>query len=487
MNEPWAILWAVLGIAEFMLRIFLAGVVIMRRLPVGESLAWIIALLALPVVGPIIYLAAGERKLGSIRLKRYEQLTGRVVHPAIATWLEREQDWSAMNHPWAPIARYGTGVCGMPPLRGNRWTVIEDSRVFLQSLIDDVEHAERHVHLLTYIYDPARQGIELAEALCRAAQRGVVCRVLVDGVGSRPFLKSELCKQMRAAGVKVVEALPVNLLRFMLQRVDLRNHRKVAVIDGTIGYVGSQNITDELYKKGVLKHFKRWKDASARVQGPVAQALQVVFLRDWQLDADETIRNIEAFMPDLGEVDESGAAMQVLPSGPGDTPRAIHQAVLMAAFSAREELILTTPYFVPDDAMLEALVAASARGVKVTLVVPEHSDAPIVCAAGRSHYPELLGAGVRIVVYRGGTLHSKTLTVDRRLAMIGSANLDMRSFWLNFEVTLLAYNSDFSEEVRNLQMAYVRESTALSMDWWERRRLASRLWDSFARLLSPVL
>ena len=480
-------LWATLVAIEFVLRLFLVGVVVMRRLPVGESFAWIIALLALPVIGSFIYLIAGERKLGSIRLKRYEQLTGRVAHPAIATWLEREQDWSALNHPWSPIARYGTGVCGMPPLRGNRWKVIEDSDEFLQSLIDDVEHAEQHVHLLTYIYDPVRQGIALGEAMCRAAQRGVMCRVLVDGVGSRPFLRSELCKQMRAAGVNVVEALPVNLFRFLFQRVDLRNHRKLAVIDGTIGYVGSQNITDDLYNRGVLKHFKRWKDASARVQGPVAQALQVVFLRDWQLDASETIRNIEAFMPDLGEMDDTGAAMQVLPSGPGDTPRAIHQAILMAAFSAREELILTTPYFVPDDAMLEALVAAAARGVAVTLVVPARSDAPIVCAAGRSTYPELLGAGVKILLYRGGTLHSKTLTVDRRLAMIGSANLDMRSFWLNFEVTLLAYNADFSEEVRNVQMSYVRDSQTLRPDWWQRRRLSSRLWDSVARLLSPVL
>ncbi len=480
-------MWTTLVAGEFVLRLFLAGVVVMRRLPVGESFAWIIALLALPLVGPFIYLIAGERKLGSIRLKRYEQLTGRVAHPAIATWLEREQDWSALNHPWAPIARYGTGVCGMPPLRGNRWTVIEDSREFLAALIDDVEHAEQHVHLLTYIYDPARQGIALGEALCRAAQRGVVCRVLVDGVGSRPFLKSTLCKQMRAAGVNVVEALPVNLLRFLFQRVDLRNHRKLAVIDGTIGYVGSQNITDDLYNRGVLKNFKRWKDASARVQGPVAQALQVVFLRDWQLDASETIRNIEAFMPDLGEMDDAGAAMQVLPSGPGDTPRAIHQSILMAAFSAREEMILTTPYFVPDDAMLEALVAASARGVAVTLVVPEQSDMPIVCAAGRSHYPELLEAGVKILLYRGGTLHSKTLTVDRRLAMIGSANLDMRSFWLNFEVTLLGYNADFSEEVRNVQMTYIRDSQTLRTDWWQRRSLSARLWDSVARLLSPVL
>lgn len=480
-------LWTIVVASEFVLRLFLAGVVVMRRLPVGEAFAWIVVLIFLPFFGTFFYLIAGERKLGSIRLRRFEQLTGRIAHPAVAAWLERDQDWTALNHPWAPIARYGTGVCGMPPLRGNRWSVIHDSREFLAALIDDVETAEQHVHLLTYIYDPARQGIALGEALCRAAQRGVACRVLVDGVGSRPFLRSELCRTMRAAGVNVVEALPVNLLRLLFQRVDLRNHRKLAVIDGSVGYVGSQNITDDLYKKGVLKHFKRWKDASARVQGPIAQALQVVFLRDWELDAQETIRNTDAFLPDLGQGDDDGAAMQVLPSGPGDTPRAIHQAVLMAAFSAREELILTTPYFVPDDAMLEALVAASTRGVRVTLVVPERSDAPIVCAAGRSHYPELLDAGINIMLYKGGTLHSKTLTVDRRLAMIGSANLDMRSFWLNFEVTLLGYNADFSEEVRNVQMSYINDSRSLGRDWWHRRRLVARLGDSLARLLSPVL
>ncbi|MDX2118342.1 MAG: cardiolipin synthase [Planctomycetota bacterium] len=486
-SNPWAIAWTALVLAEFALRLFLVGVVIARRMGVGEAFAWIMALLLLPVVGSLLYLIAGERKLGSRRLRRYNQLTGHVVQPAIAAWLQRDQDWSSFNHPWSPIARYGTGVCGLPPLRGNRWSVLDDSRAFLASIITDIEQAKEHVHLLTYIYDPVRQGVELGEAMCRAAKRGVACRVLVDGVGSRKFLRSDLCTRMRAAGVQVVEALPVNLFRLALQRVDLRNHRKVVVIDGRIGYVGSQNITDDLYNKGVLKRFKRWKDASARVEGPIAQALQVVFLRDWQLDAPETIASIDAFLPDLGTPDDEGAAMQVLPSGPGDTPRAIHQAMLMCAFSAREELILTTPYFVPDEPMLEALVAAATRGVAVTLVVPERSDAPVVCAAGRSHYPELLDAGVQIRLYRGGTLHSKTLTVDRRLAMIGSANLDQRSFWLNFEVTLLGYNAAFCEEVRRVQQKYIADARALESNWWSRRPPIARAGDNLARLLSPLL
>jgi cardiolipin synthase len=272
----------------------------------------------------------------------------------------------------------------------------------------------------------------------------------------------------------------------LFERLDLRNHRKIAVIDGRIAYAGSQNLTDSTFRAGFNPRVGSWIDATVRVEGPAAQALGVVFLQDWQLDANEKVPDITPFLPELGPP-KGECVVQVLPSGPGPSPAGIQEAVLTTIYAAKEELIITTPYFVPDDATRRALQAAALRGVRVVLVMPFEADGRLVAAASRSYWQDLLESGVRIMLCRGGLLHAKTISVDRLMGFIGSANLDMRSFYLNFEATLIIYDDNFASVLRFLQMDYISDSVEVHLDQWRRRPVIRTFADNCAQLLGPLL
>lgn len=480
---PWLAVYAI----DLVLRIALAIHVIMRRRPVAVSLAWLALLLALPFLSIFIYTLVGETRLGIRRARRHEIQTKRLDEQAVSIWRHRHLDTESIGEEFSGIARYGTAVSGMPPLRGNRLTLLPDNESMLGALERDIDGAVSHCHLLYYIYLCDTAGTAISEALLRAVKRGVACRLLVDGVGSRAFLKSDLCERLRAGNVQVVEALPVNLLRRPFARVDLRNHRKIAVIDGRVAYCGSQNITDTHFRSHKWRKTGQWIDASVRVDGPAAQALAVTFLRDWQLDSDEDIADVSGFLPEPHPHEDHECVVQVVPSGPGPTPQAIHQALLTLIYSAREELIMTTPYFVPDQALLESLRAAASRGVDVTLVMPRVSDSPLVAAASRSHYLDLLESGVKIKHFEGGLLHAKTVTIDRKVGLIGSTNFDQRSFFLNFEVTLFIYDDDFASVLRFMQVGYMAESDDVELHAWRKRGWWESLRDNSAQLLGPLL
>jgi cardiolipin synthase len=488
----WPTIWETVWFftIEGALRIALAMHVILRRRPVTTSLAWLSIILFVPIAGLVFYFLIGEIRLGSRRAKKYEQLTKGLEENALKTLSQRRLTARHVPEEYDSISRFGTAVTGLPPLRGNALRLFGDNVSMLEALKADIDAAKLHIHLCYYIYNPDSAGVAIANALAEAVKRGVAVRLLVDGGGSRCLLRHDLCKQMRAAGVQVVEALPTHLWRMAFRRLDLRNHRKIAVFDGRIAYCGSQNIIDVGYKSPRWKKAGRWIDATVRVVGPAAQELAVTFLRDWQLDSDENITSCDPFLPEPEPAsDEAGnsAAVQLIASGPGPTPQAIHQAVLTAIYSARKEIILTTPYFVPDAALLEALMAAAMRQVRVVLVLPDVSDAPLVAAAGRAHYQELLESGVEIYEYLGGLLHSKIMTMDGAFAMIGSTNMDQRSFFLNFEATLFVYDQLFASESRKLQTDYMSRSQKLRPEDWRDRSILVRLRDNSAQLLGPLL
>jgi cardiolipin synthase len=474
--------WTIFAV-DLVIRVALCLRVIMRRAAVSTSLAWLVLILFVPLLGLPAYLLVGEVRLGYWRRKRYEQAARGLEQRAAIFWRGGDQDWTSEFGPYAHIARLGTTVSGIPPLRGNTLKLFGDCDETIDAIVKDIDAARSTCHMLFYIWMPTGAGVRVGEAMIRAAGRGVECRVLVDAVGSRPFLQSPLAQTMRRAGVKVVEALPANLLRMLMARLDIRNHRKIAVIDGWAAYVGSQNITDRTFGP---RRYGPWIDAMTRIEGPAAQALEIVFLRDWHMETDDEPIDPSELLPEP-PIPDGGSVVQVVPTGPWMTPVAMHEALLTTIYSAREELILTTPYFVPDEATKSALIAAAMRGVSVTIVVPERIDARLVAAAGRSLYDELVESGVRIVEFRGGLLHAKTVTVDRDLALIGSANLDMRSFWLNFEVTVFIYDTDVASHLRMLQVEYLGQSTDVVCDAWRRRPAWRRLLDNSARLLSPLL
>lgn len=477
--------WGVL-LGDLALRLLLAVRVVMRRVPVPTALGWLVVILLVPGLGIPLYLLVGEVRLGARRARRYLDVAKGLEERAYVFWRGGAQDWTSEVEPYRHVARLLTGLGEMPPLVGNKLKVAADCEGFIGSLVADIDRAQRWCHLVYYIWVDDQSGARVAEAVIRAAGRGVECRVVVDAVGSKRFLRGRLARRMREAGVKVVAALPANPLRAIFQRIDIRNHRKIAVIDGWVAWTGSHNITDASYGYKPRSGIGPWIDASVRVEGPAAQALEVVFLHDWQMETREEVKEVTELLPEH-PLPEGGCIVQVAPSGPVPRPDAIQEAILTTIHAARREIILTTPYFVPDEATKMALVCAARQGVTVTLVVPRKLDGRLVAAASRAYYAELLEAGVRIMEHAPGLLHSKTMTVDADMALIGSTNLDIRSFRLNFEATLFVFDSDFASHLRMLQTEYIGQSQELFTDEWSRRPFSSRFIENVARLASPLL
>ncbi len=475
-------------LADWTLRILFAARIIMARRPVSTSLAWLVIVLLMPFAGAIAYLTVGEVRLGDRRRRRSEQLTHDLDRRIVALWAHRHYEWHAPNSAEERFARFARAIGGSPPLKANRLELLADSNVVLERIAADIDASTSHCHLLYYIWQVSDNTQRVTDALVRAAGRGVTCRVLVDAVGSREFLASPQAAQLRRAGVLVRASLPASLLRMLFARLDLRNHRKITAIDGRIAYTGSQNLNDTTFLE--KKRVGAWVDASVRVDGPAAQALDGVVLHDWLIDAPEHERelpDLDRLLPPIKPSPDATSVVQVIPSGPGAAPESIRQALLAVIYGARDEIIMTTPYFVLDDASRLALQGAAMRGVDVSVIVPRRSDSFLTAAAGRSHYLDLLESGVHIWRYRPGLLHAKTVTIDREVALIGSTNFDQRSFFLNFEITLAIYDSDFASMLRFLQRGYVSESDRVDLKEWRRRPVWKTSIDNAAQLVGPLL
>jgi cardiolipin synthase len=310
--------------------------------------------------------------------------------------------------------------------------------------------------------------------------------VLIDALGARPWWKGRQPQRLRAAGVELRPALPTGLLHTLVGRTDLRLHRKIVIVDSEVAWTGSMNLVDPRYfKQG--SGVGEWVDAMVRLEGAVVVPLGATLIGDWLLETGESLDDL-IHSTGLHLVQPRGTAdMQVIPSGPGETGDGLLQMLLALVNAAQEELVLTTPYLVPDDAMILALRGAAGRGVKVTVVVPEKVDSLLTRYASRSYYDELLDLGVEIQLYRGGLLHTKSIVVDGAMAMFGTVNLDMRSLWLNYEVALFIYGPEFAQTLRALQQTYLGRSVRLDPAAWQARPFAERLLENALRLVSPLL
>jgi cardiolipin synthase len=476
----------VLFAADMAIRVGLSIRVIMRRLPVGVSLAWLALVLSFPFVGAIAYLFFGELRLGSQRGRRAAAL-----HGAYQAWLDglkrrSRVDWSGLGDEAASLGSLAEEAIGIPALPGNALRLFGEANATFDALIADIDSARRTCHLEFYIWNGGGRADEVIEALLRASKRGVVCRVLVDAVGSKAFLRGEPVRRLRDGGVQVAEALRVSLLRMLFVRFDLRLHRKIVVIDGEIGYTGSMNLVDPRYFKQDA-HVGEWIDAMARLTGPAVEALAITFLEDWELETGVGVERLRE-SSDVHPLKPAGpAAVQVLPSGPAVRQEAIRAVLLMAIYSARRELVLTSPYFVPDEAMLMALMSAALRGVAVTIVVPARVDSKLVALASAAFQGDLAETGVRVLLFEGGLLHTKSVTIDGRMSLFGSLNLDPRSLRLNFEITLAVYDAVFTSDLRRLQQSYIDRSKPLDLEAWRQRPGSTRLAQNAARLVGPLL
>jgi cardiolipin synthase len=385
---------------------------------------------------------------------------------------------------YAHLFQVGSSISGFAPVAGNRADLMADSNTTIESMVADIDAAADQVNVLFYIWLADNNGTKIADALKRAATRGVACRAMVDGLGSRALLKSSLWREMAESGVQTAIALPLSnpFLRPLAGRIDIRNHRKILVIDGNLTYCGSQNCADPEFR--VKAKYAPWVDAVIRIEGPVARQNQLLFATDWMTYTGEDLRTpIAEPMPET----DGNILAQVVASGPTLRHSAMPEMFESLIFGARKELLISTPYYVPNQSMQGALCAAAYRGVHVTLILPARNDSMEVAAASHSYYTELLQAGVDIREYVGGMLHSKTLTLDGEITLIGSANMDRRSFDLNYENNMLLYDRALTQAIRQRQQAYIESARVVSTETVASWSVMRRLWNNAIAMLGPVL
>jgi cardiolipin synthase len=460
--ERW--LWA-LWIGYMVL---LAGwIVLQKREPVA-TLSWVLSLAALPVVGFFIYYFLGPQRIRRQQLRRARARAA--LEHCLPPVVEGGDD--------ADLARLARATSGFAPtLSRDVQLLVGGARTF-DALLEAIERAEHHVHLEYYIFEPDRTGTLVRDALIARAHAGVRVRLLLDAVGSAR-LSQRFIAPLRAAGAEIVWFHAFRLRWLKRPKFNLRNHRKIAVIDGRIGFTGGINITDEQSERVSASAYH---DLHLRLEGAVVRWLQVAFLEDWSYAAKVALRD-ERFWPEL----EPGTIPTLaLPSGPDSPWESIHRVHIEAITRADRRVWLVTPYFVPSEAARYALTSAALRGLDVRVLVPRTSDSRIVSFAARSYFDELLKAGVRVFEYMPRMLHSKALLVDDAQVLIGSANFDNRSFRLNFELSVLLRDEALAAELESIVLTDLREATEVSRD---RRRAAlpQRLAEAVARLLSPLL
>ena len=470
-------------LAEWLVRLVMFVVIVMRKRAPAKALGWLTIVAFVPFAGTILYFMLGELRLGRRRELAYTEFEDALIaSPRLRRQLSAVYQ-PRLDERDRTLAHLVERVGGTPPYGGHHIELIGDTAELFRRVTEDIDRAWHHCHLLFYIANDDAHGRAVADALIRAQQRGVACRLALDAAGSRQYLRSATAQRLRGAGVDVIPLLPVSAPRAMVARLDLRNHRKLVVIDGRVGYTGGHNLTTPTYPG--KERFGDWIDVSVRLTGPLVNELQEIFLHDCAFDG-RAFATEEEFFPSGAEMSGHMNA-SLLPTGPLTPEQPLVDVITQALALARERIVLTTPYFVPHEGVLAGLRRAALRGVSCVLVVPRRSDHGITQAAGRSQYGYLLEAGVEIREFEGGLLHAKTLTIDRACAMISTANLDLRSFELNFELALLVYDSDFASEVHYLQTDYLGRSRPVTLREWAGRPFGRRLADNAAKLVAPIL
>jgi len=468
----------------------------MRQRQYGVTLAWLVIILLLPFLGAVVYLFFGENRIGETRAKRARESLDHYHHWLASIRNISPVNWSLLPSAIEPIHNQADNLVGIPAMDGNDLELIEDSHKIISAIIRDINKAESTCHLQFYIWHDGGTTNEVVDALIQAVNRGVTCRILVDSIGSKDFLRGKQITRLRNAGIRVVESLPAGFFKALFVRIDIRNHRKIVVIDGKIAYTGSQNMVDPRFFKqdsGV----GQWVDLMVRIKGPVVEALAGTFISDWFLETDQEKVHSRSLAKDIQHVrtiadihhqaDSGDIPIQFVPSGPSFSQEAIHKLLLTTIYASRKNITLTTPYFVPDESILTALTTAAERGVDVRIIVPERNDSKLVHYASQARYKCMLESGVTIKLFQGGLLHSKTITVDDEFALFGSVNIDMRSFWLNFEATLFVYHKEFTTKLREIQANYETDSYNLSLSKLKKSSFKQRFLENAALIISPLL
>ncbi len=454
------------------------------RRPVGVVLAWFLIVVLFPLIGISLYILIGERPVG-------RKLTRKIIrmdreYAAITETMRQRHlaDRAQLPPEGRALSLLAESKNGSPVTAGNQIELFTNSLDILQRFIREINHAQHTLYLEFYIWALGGDADQVGEALIAAAKRGVACKVLLDSLGSKDWFKSSWPSRFKKAGIQVTEALPIQIGRFQFRRADLRLHRKIFVIDSRIVWTGSMNMVDpRTFKQD--SGVGEWVDAMVRIEGPVASQFELTFSFDWSVD-NPRITHFKDIVPKEDSA-VGNVLAQEFSSGPVYRDDVLYQVMLSAIMDAREELTITTPYFGPDDGLIQALMAAAGRGVKVTLIVPKLNDSTLVAWSSRSFYSDLMNAGVDIAEFHGGLLHTKSLLIDKRIAIFGSVNFDQRSLRLNFEISLIVYNELFCSALEKLIDSYLAQSDIVNPKHWSKRARWRVLLENAAHLASPLL
>jgi cardiolipin synthase len=470
--------------------VVLALIYIPRDRKPTAAMAWLLLIVLFPFFGILFYLLIGNFKLPKKRRDEQaridELIRGRVV--ATNNVVADPTGWPRW---FQRVAQQNDDLTALPAVGGNNATLYGDYQASIDAMAAEIDTAEKFVHVEFFIvaWDDTTRGF--FSAMERAVARGVSVRLLADHVATRKVAKSkETFAELDRIGVKWAWMLPVMPFKGKYQRPDLRNHRKIVVVDGTVAFMGSQNLISRDYDSPKnIKRGLKWQELVTRLTGPVVAPVDAVFLSDWLIETGENLMDTE-YVPvsDIpAEAGEDAVICQVVPSGPGYATENNLRLFLSLIYGATEKVILTSPYFVPDEAMVYAITTACQRGLEVQLFVSEIGDQGLVYHAQRSYYDDLLEAGVKIFLYPAPfILHSKHFSIDDNIAVIGSSNMDIRSFSLNMEVSLMVLGESFVADMRKVEQGYRDAGRQLTLEEWRNEPAKATFLDGIARLTSAV-
>ncbi|MBD5282133.1 MAG: cardiolipin synthase [Bacteroides sp.] len=467
LREPW--FYTTLSLT-YVLSIITVILVILgeNRNPV-KSLAWVTVLILFPAVGLVLYIFFGRniknKRMISRRTKR--RLLKKIKRPRNSTPAPAE---------YRPLARLVQTILGSPYLPGNEVEIFSTGAKKFESLAADLCRASKFINLQYYIFQDDELGREIADILMERARAGVKVRVIYDHVGSFR-VSSDFFKRMKEAGIEAYPFFKVTFLPFA-SKVNWRNHRKIVIIDGQIGYIGGMNVANRYLDGG---KFPLWRDCHLRIEGPAVSALQYSFARDWNFMSNEVLDQ-ECSLEPKGKI-----GLQVITGGPMSQWNSIAHVFMRAILEAKKRIYLQTPYFLPPESLLKALQNASLSGIDVRIMMPSKSDSWMLSFSSRSYIAECLRAGIKIYLFEPGMLHSKVLIIDDDLASVGSTNFDFRSFEHNFEANVIIYSQEANARLREVFLADQSASERIYPDAWKQRPRFQRALESIVRLLAPIL
>lgn len=484
--DKWSIIIIILEIIYFIIVGLTAVKIIIDTKNTGKTLAYLLLIIIVPVAGIIIYFIFGvnfrKNKFYSYKVEYNEEVMQRVRS------FMKESNNATMHKEAAAIAGYENLIKVLfndihsPLSNGNKTELLINGEEKFAKVFEVVQKAKHHIHVEYYIYDNDEIGNAFADLLIAKSKEGVEVKFLYDAFGS-PKIKRNIVKKLKAAGVMVSPVNPVNI-RLFANRINYRDHRKIIIVDGYEAFIGGINVSDKYINTD--KNNIYWRDTHLYIQGPGIFYLQFMFLSSW-IFSTETTPPINKQYFKTEEVTDSNALVQFVSGGPDHPYSTILSGTLAAIYAAKKRIYITTPYFIPSDALLIAIKQAALSGVEVKLIVPDKSDSVFVNAASYSYYLEIMKAGVEVYLYEKGFVHAKTIVIDDILSIIGTANIDVRSQELNFEVNAMVYEQKLNHDLTTAFYNDLKDCRKIGIEEWEKRNKLKIFFEYLARLLSPLL